>query len=351
MMRDSLGNSTKYFEISRVNELSGQDLNNFNSVVIVNKPSFSQNESIKLKEYVENGGGVIIYPGSTASVDNYNNTLLKELGVPYINSAFGNDNNTYKFDKIDFEHPVFEGIFKQTTGEQKLNVESPQIKSGWNISDGENSTALVTMTGEKNFLVEYSKGKGRLLMFAVSPDMNNSDYAAKNLFSPITVRSILYLANINSIKPAVTGNDYFIDLNRFENLADTIGISSLQNTAVIEIPNKQSLLNLNKYTNFTSLYNLSSNNNPVYEFAANFNKIESLPAKLNDKQITEYLTEKLSLAANVISAKETVSASVLELRTGKEIWQYFLILALFFLALEYFIAKSITWKSKRENKK
>ena len=350
MMKDSLGNKPGYFEITQSNDIKTKDLSNFNAVVMVNKAQFSNIESSKIKEYIENGGGVIIYPGSLSSIENYNNTLLKELDLPFINSSFNNDNTPSKFDKIDFEHPVFEGIFKLGSNEKKVNTESPDIKQGWNLSTGQNSIALITLNNEKNFLVEYSKGKGKLLIFAVSPDMNNSDYPAKNLFSPITVRSILYLANINNVKSAVTGNDYFVELNKFAGLADTVSLlSSVNPNAVnnITINNKQALLNLNKFTAYTSEYILSSNNNLIFEFAANFNKIESQPNILSNKEITLYLNEKFKLEANVVKSDETVSASILELRSGKEIWHYFLILALVFLAVEYFLARSIAGNNKK----
>lgn len=346
LMRDSLGNKTKYFNAKQVssNELSSQNLGSFEAVVIVNKPQFTNDESGKIKEYIENGGGVIIYPGSSSSVENYNNVLLKELNLPYINSSFGNDNNSYKFDKIDFEHPIFEGIFKQGATGKNLNIESPEIKSGLNLSAGGNSISLMTLSSEKNFLVEYSAGKGRLLMFAVSPDMKNSDYPAKNMFSPVTVRSILYLANINNIKQAVTGKDYFVDLNSFRGLEDTISISrsAAQNENKIAISSKQSLINLGSILENTSIYNIKSGGNIIYEFPCSFNRIESQTTKLSDKEISGYLREKLNLEANIIKPQEIVSASVLELRAGKEIWHYFLVLALIFLAVEYFIARSIT---------
>ena len=66
----------------------------------------------KLKEYIENGGGAVIYPGSNTDIENYNNELMKLMDLPYIGARF-NLNTPVKFDKIDFDNPVFEGIFQK----------------------------------------------------------------------------------------------------------------------------------------------------------------------------------------------------------------------------------------------
>src|SRR4030095_4679839 len=348
LMKDSLGNKTKYFDIKQIssNGFQSENLDDFDAVVFVNKPEFSRDESDKIKKHIENGGGIIIYPGNSTSVENYNNVLLKDLGVPFINSSFAGDNNSYKFDKIDFDHPIFEGIFKQGANNKNLNIESPAVRSGLNLSAGGNSISLITLNNEKNFLVEYSVGKGRILMFAVSPDMNNSDYPGKNIFSPVTVRSILYLANINGIRPAVTGEDYFINMYNFSGLKDSISVvnNADQNENKIVIGDKQSMINLKPFLENTSVYHITSGQTIFYEFPCGFNKFESQPDKLNYKELSEFTKEKLKLEANIIKPEETISASVLELREGKEIWQYFLILALIFTAIEYFIARSITKK-------
>lgn len=348
LMVDSLGNRSKYFEIRRSNTLAGENLGNYNSVVIAGRQQFTEAEVQQVKSHVENGGGVIIYPGGSASADNYNNTLLKEMDIPFINGSFGNDNNPYRFDKLDFEHPIFEGIFKQNADKKNLTVESPEIRGGWNLTTGENALSLITLSNEKNFLVEYTRGKGRLLMFAIAPDMSNSDYPTKNLFSPITVRSILYLANINNIKPAVTGNDYFIDVKLLGNISDTITVNSTRSKNSIEkvfISSPDALLNLKSSTQYTSNYMLSSGNNIVYEFPANFERRESQTVKMESTALEKYVNENLNLQANIIEPQEIISASILELRTGRDVWQYFLLAALIFLAIEYFLARSMR-KSK-----
>jgi Aerotolerance regulator N-terminal/von Willebrand factor type A domain len=351
LMTDSAGNRSSYFSIKTTSpeQFRNENLDIFDAVVIVNKPGFSEQESQMLKNYIENGGGVIIYPGALSSADNYSNSLAIELNLPSIRQSFGDGTGDFRFDKIDYEHPVFEGIFRKQSERQNLGSESPVIKNGLDIPTGENAISLVRLNNEKNFLVEFTRGKGKLLMFSVSPDMKNSDYPATNLFSPISVRSILYLANVNSVKSAVTGKDYFADLENFslpesdeqffitnsEGLRDSVLVTA-----------GFSVINLKSSINNASLYRLETPAGIFCEFPANVQKKESELLRFKGSEVAGHLRSSFDIDANIIEPEDILKSSISELRTGKEIWQYFLLLSLVFLIAEYLVAKSVTGKKK-----
>ncbi len=351
MMKDSTGSKAVFYDIDQVtgSDLNKKELTNYNCVIVVNKTSFTNDEANKINDYIINGGGVIIFPGANTQLENYNNTLLKIIDVPNINSKFSasENNSSYKFENIDLSHPVFEGIFNQKSdAKENILKDSPEIKSGFDLQTGKNSEPIITLNSNKNFLVEYSRGKGKLLLFAVSPDLNGSNYPAKSIFSPITVRSILYLSPVNTIKPATSGKDYFLDISGFGKPADTASISvSLQNNNLpvgnIKPDDKNTLFNLKGFINYNSVYRLSQKSETIFEFPSNFEKSESLLDKYNSKEITLLMKEKLLTDVNVIPPESTLTASILALRTGKEMWQYFLLFALLFLLIEYFIARTI----------
>jgi hypothetical protein len=359
ILKDPVLLGKKYFDIRRISagELINANLNEYDAVVILNKPQFTGGETSQLKEYIESGGGVIIYPGSLVLTDSYNNVFLKGLNLPQIRSNFSRgEGNASKFDKVDLEHAIFDGIFKKGSEDKNFNLESPSIRSGFDISVGERSIPLITLTTGENVLVEYSIGRGKLLFFGISPDMNNSDFPGTNMFSPVAVRSILYMGNINSIKPAVTGSDYFIDPLLIRNpdnvTVDSLKLVSAETDGRIQseydfyIPKGSgSLLNLKDALGKSSSYSLGSGKNEILKFSANYNNLESGTTLLNPEELSAIMENRFKIKAGVIKPDETVSASILELRTGREIWHYFLILALFFLAAEYFLARSIL-KSK-----
>ncbi|HRJ85410.1 MAG TPA: BatA domain-containing protein [Ignavibacteria bacterium] len=332
------------FNIREINasDISGENLGSYNSVVIINKPSFSAGEVNKLKEYIDAGGGAVIYPGALSDISNYNNTLMKELDLPYIGGKYYSE-TPVKFEKIDYDHPVFEGIFRRESDKNNAGIESPELISGFSLSGGKNALSIVTLTNGTNFMEEYSRGKGKLIMFASAPDMSAGNFPVKNLFSPVTIRSILYTSNINGIRPAIAGKDYYAELNRYEMKSDTLLISSAgENVPEFIVTNEQTqLLNLGSTLNNTGIYSVINSGRDILRVPVNFNAVESQTGRMKPGDIEVLFNDTYALNANVVSPEDVLTAAVIDLRTGKDLWQYFLILAVIFLIIEYLLSRSI----------
>jgi hypothetical protein len=356
LMRDSSNNRVDFFNIKQIDasSLSAEDLKKYDCVVLDDYPSYSSSTADMLFKYVQSGGGVIIYPGRNINTRNYNETLMKRFDFPPIGGNYGSIEGSaaYVFDKIDLNHPVFEGIFKASeTDRTNITKESPKIKYGIELLSGNNTISLIRLNNEKSFLNEYSSGKGKIFIYSVSPDMEDSDFPEVNLFSPLTVRSILYLSNSNPVKEAVTGHDYFADLSsNLVNLNDTIIITDAQlqiSRMIKSLVTENEILNFKLYLSHSSNYSLTQNGKKVFEFPSNFNRTESNTAVMDEDNLRKYLKSGYGIDINAISDSEPLSASILELRTGKEIWQYFLIAALLFLVAELIIARTFFRTSKR----
>ncbi len=361
LSKDSTGSKSLYFEIKHINEnelLNWMDntKDKNDCILIINKKSFSQQEADKLFDYVQNGGGLLLYPGDNTDINNYNSILFKKFDLFGIDGTFGskNGNEVFKFDKVDLDHPVFEGIFKVREEDQTTILkESPSVKSGFNLIGGINAIPLIKLNNERNFLVEYTSGKGRILFYSVASDMNYSDFPSKNIFPPITIRSILYLANINTLKESIAGSDYFIDLsNERIKDKDTLLLTPLNETKnITRIPvyNKQDIINLKDETNYLSNYSLSNTGNAILEFPCNFDKRETIPDKLNETGLAGLFEKNYKIKANIITPGKEFITSLQQVRSGRELWKYFLIIAVIFLLLELIISKLILKKPEVAN--
>jgi hypothetical protein len=269
---------------------------------------------------------------------------MKTLDLPFINSSFSESSQPYRFDKIDFQHPIFDGIFRTTSSKQDyIAKQSPAIRAGLVLLTGPNSIPLINLNNRNNFLVEYTCGKGKLLFYSVPPDMKNSDFPASELFAPITVRGILYLSNRSPVKEAVTGKNYFLDtkdLGKYSP-ADTLHVITNEGN-IYNLYNADSgLIDMRNYTIQTSNYRIIQNGKLLFEYPANFDKRESVLDKFSSSELAKLFREKYKTDINVFTSGEKLSSSIISSRTGREIWKYFIILALLFLALEYYISKTI----------
>lgn len=325
--------------------IEGEDLDKFSSIVFVNKAKITGSEAAKIKEFIESGKGMVIFPGTNTDPASYNNELMKIMDLPYLGNKYSPQTKAL-FDKIDTEHPVLEGIFKPGNNKNNFSIESPEIKTGFQLNGGSNSSAVISATDGSIFMTEYFYGKGKIIMFSVPADMNSSDFPAKNIFSPLTVRSILYTADVNSIKPAIAGKDYFISLSSSITSGDTLFIINSQAPgSTIKLSDNTGLLNTGKFLVEPGVYNITSGNNVINSIPVNFIKSESDVKRASPDDIKKLMSEKYDLEINIIHSTEPVTATVIALRTGRDLWTYFLILAIISLIFEYLLSRSLL-KSK-----
>ena len=101
------------------------------------------------------------------------------------------------------------------------------------------------------------------------------------------------------------------------------------------------MLNIGNDLTGISNYSVYNAGVELYKIPVNFSKGESLTQRLAPKEIKEYVLNGYKLEANVISPEEQLTASILDLRIGRDLWKYFLILAVIFLFIEYLLARSI----------
>ncbi len=348
MMRDSLNREVRYFEIrqSDAGSISNENLGSYDCVVLTDYPAFTSTDADKLYDYVQQGGGLLIYAGENIDIGNYNNVLLSRFELPAINGTFNSSaEQSFIFEVIDFSHPIFEGIFKGSQPESgNLKKESPKINSGLILLSGLNTQTLIKLNNERSFLNEYTSGKGKILFFCVPPDLSNSDYPVSSLFSPLTVRSILYLSHANQMKEAVTGRDYFTGISASVSQDDgDLIVSNYNSKMKLELaPSAGALVNFKPYLDRVSNFSILREHETLTEFPCNFDNNESSTGKADSKEIGKLAENSLGIALNIIPASGSVNNAVLTLRRGSEIWHLFLAAALLFLALEYIISRSMT---------
>ncbi len=343
---------TTAFNIKEINSasLSNEDLTKFNSVIIINKPAFNELEAEKLNNYIESGGGVILYPGALTDISNYNNILMNKLDIPYINNKF--NSSAVKFDKVDLMHPVFEGIFKNSGDNQSRQVESPEITQGYSPGTGKNSFSIINLTNGTNFMTESTKGKGKMIIFAVPPDLSWSDFPKQNIFSPVTIRTILYTSNLNGIAPAIAGKDYFIEPAAFNISGDSLKFQSENKDGNINnlfLKENTGMINTGNMFRTNSVYTISGNNSGTMEVPVNFDKKESRTERMSPNEIKKLFNDKLKIEANVIENSRPLTASISANRTGSDLWQYFLAGAILFFIIEYILSRSIMQKKANKS--
>ncbi|MFA5405547.1 MAG: hypothetical protein WC358_11485, partial [Ignavibacteria bacterium] len=197
---DKMNKSSEKQKLYNINQFSNisEVVINSDMLIISGKSNFSGDEVKILTGYINNGGGVMIFPGRDIKFESYN-TLFSSLNafrIDDIAKVNPDTNIKRKFEKIDFEHPIFYGAFKNeelSITSDKYYIESPKINFIYNIIPNNNCVRLLQLPGSETFLVESKSGEGRLIFCPVSGDDEMSDFPMKSLFPLIINKSIFYL--------------------------------------------------------------------------------------------------------------------------------------------------------------
>jgi hypothetical protein len=303
-----------------------ESVKNCDVIILTGIKNFSEQAKNTIQNYLKSGGGVLVFPSKDINIESYNLLLGKINSVRIENLArISTDTNSRsKFEKIDFEHPLFYGAFKNeqlSITSNEFYVESPDVKYIYKILPNENSKILITLPGKEAFLTETKTGEGKMVFCSVSADEEMSDFPRKSIFPMIINKSVLYLGSgMNEQGNYITGKNNIIAIGK---------------NMIISIPYSEKYKEQGIYTVEDSL----SNNK--FFFALNRDSLESDFQKADLNDIKTFYDKNKIKNTEFITDADALNSTVLKAREGKELWKIFAALALIFILLEMAYAKKL----------
>ena len=320
-------------------ELSFNLNSNYDVVIICGSKNI--NDVSKVNNFIEEGGRVILFPGSESEANDFQ-LLLAGLGIRANTPQIGKPNSTESiayFGKVEYEHPVFSNLFEDR---RDTKVESPEVYSYFKIMPHPQTLPIISLNDNSLFLSEIKKGNGRLLLFNTPPVLSWNNFPIKSLFAPLINKSLLYQTMKNeSGKNVIAGDNIDIRINNLklpqlkivkpDATEEFVNLSELDN---------QNIFSYNK-TDQLGIYQFYSGDELIDFASVNFDPDETNTAYSNEDEIEEYIS-KLAVKDNYtfIDPAENYKQSIKQARFGTELWKYFLIAALFVALLEMFVSKN-----------
>lgn len=293
--------------------------------------------SERIGEFIERGGGVIIFQGPNSDLAVLSRGLWRRLG--FAGAAEFVKSGGIGWGKLDLEHPLFQGIF-----EEKGSPRSPSFELVIDLVKAKGDQVIIPLANGKPMLIERQVGSGRALMFAVTLGPSGGDFAYTGIFAPLVFSAINYAASAsaNSSYGWETGRSprVLLPLPR----AETARLE-LPNGDFIELPPRPVVGGVEFNVPIVSLpgiYTLKINRQNVARFAAN------LPVNQSSLRRTDLdgLGERMNGAAIITAEDKDLAETVYSFRFGRELWQPIAAVFLVLLFAESMIGKA--WK-REEN--
>jgi hypothetical protein len=303
-------------------------------VVVWTDPQRMERNRLDLvKRYVRGGGSLMIFLGDQPRGFWEDRAFKQFLGIDSASLEEGTGGE--RVGSFQKDHPVF-NIFS----EEELELLSrSRVRSYAAVTGVAPDSVLAYFGSGDPALWEFKRGSGRVMVFAFSPSMTSGDLPLSPMFLPLIHTSVSYLADAEGTgfqRENVVGSDLHFDLapQWKSQKAVLAGLSPAggRNRALLYESPRGEFRAIIENPREVGFYRLLADSSLIAETPVNVDTKES---NLN---ILPLEGDKLG-SARVVDTAQEFGARLKEERQGREVYSFFLFLALAALGLEAILGR------------
>ena len=354
--RSSGGPTVRLDEIP-LERLSASSVRAADVIILANTAVHSITQVSALREFVEAGGGMIYFPGPLIDARAFQ-VLMGALGGPELRGfqTTQSAGSPEVFDKVDRRHPIFQQMFQPRIGDDPgqralASLESPRIWTHAVFGVSARSQSVVTLTDGSPFLVDFTSGEGRVMLFAIGAEPDWSDFPFKGLFVPLLLRSLSYAAQEQAIMPETIVGSLAPSLKRLQVHAPvTIQTPSGNKVTIPRLDTGEESGPLGLLTEL-GIYDVTANSTTLLRFAVNGSPSESYVRPLRREEVGRAGQPGGSALEGLtwVDDPRFLERLVVQARLGSELWPLVVIGALAVSVIELLVARSVRSHGPTEN--
>jgi len=305
------------YKSTSLNELNYSTIDNQNLIVLNELDNIPSSLKTALNAFTNNGGYVLVIPSTKSNIQSYNDFLLNySLKLGSVTQV------EKRVTTINYSHPLYNDVFNKRV----TNFQYPKASSYYPINSNKATTPLQFEDG-----FSFLSNSNNVYVFSSALNSENSNF--KN--SPLIVPT-LYNIGKQSLKTSelyyTIGEDNSFDipinLQQDEILSLSLGEERL-------IPQQQYFNNkvsivTNDTPSLAGTYNVINKTEIVENVSYNYNRSESNMQYL-DLSLFKHINQSVSVSETFETLKSDSKIN--------ELWKWFVIFALVFLAIEMLILK------------
>lgn len=313
-------------------------LGNYDLVVMTDLSQVASGLAEQLRQYVNNGGNLLVFPPRNANLASYQ-TFLQRFPADELREF---DPTPREVSRINTNEFIFRDVFRN----RNANLRLPTTQGNFPVGrlGSRRQESLLTYRDGSTALAKYRISKGNLYLSAAPLDNEINDLPLNaEIFIPM-----LYKMGISSgrRRPAsyVIGQNEVIETNRRGATSELVyklrgeGGEFIPGQRIVE---QRVLLSLDNQVPKAGVYELVLKDEVVDAFAFNYDRKESDLSYLNEASL---LALSDASALNVLAADDQASliGEIRESNEGTPLWRYFLWAALAFFLVEVLLLRF--WK-------
>ena len=338
-------NAQLSFEQIGIESLTKSSWQSHQAIILDGITSIPEYLLTDLQAYVQEGRGLLFFPSEKGNVQNYNAFLemFNAGSFAGIRGTYGSFDPIAKVDELVEGHPILGEMFAKKD-DDRIRIAMPELFFNYQFDPSGNAgvlTILKSTVGDP-LLVEQRFGEGTVLISAIGSDPGWSNFPINPLFAPLYFRSVLYASSSEEggFLEHTLGRPFRMSTARLGREVELVKQETRIRPEVTATPRGYEIAYRGKEWQPGWLY-LENDSNRV-TVAVNQEVAESNLEPIESEQLAELSNGSLAIS-NVIDARELSGAELEEKLTeagfGKEIWHWFIWLALLFLIAESVVSR------------
>ena len=322
------------------NDIQVSQLKNYQCIFLINNQKISSGLINELTSFVEQGGSLVIFPNQMANYAEYNDLLSSLNGK----TIAGHDTLSLGISEINYDNELYRDVFKKKENEADLPVIKDIVDFTDQIQKAE--TVLLKFRNGKSALNTHSFGAGKVYTFAFPLSKKNFNFIRHVIFVPTVYNMVL-----NSGEPQKYAypieNEEPVILNQGQN-PGKLKIINLQTkeeflTSVRTIGSGKMQLILDPLPKEAGHYLVKDGDQTIQAISYNFSRKESIPKFYSEEDLQKMIDSRNLKQWQLIESSDVkFNETLKDLSDGKQLWKYFIVLAIIFLFCEMAIIRF--WK-------
>ena len=336
-----------------VNEIDPADfalekLKDYDVVVMNNVLTVSPSSAKRLKRFVSEGGGLIVFAGDRVEASDYNQSL-GAAGEGILPAELGEVSSSETEEGWTMEAAKSDHLLARLTARypEKL-LDAIRITKQFEATPIENSEVLITSQSGNPVLLSRSTGSGTVLLFTTSASKRWNNLPREPLYAILLQQAVTMLTSNPDRLQLTVGNDASLLLTKREagEFVDLLRPDTKEPEEIRVIQNGDQLAAPVSLTK-RGIYEIKAEEGkPGVAIAANVNASESNVRIVESAALSNTLD---STGVQVLNREGSPSKAIKDARRGSELSQRLLLAALIVFILQSILARRFTNRINRED--
>jgi hypothetical protein len=322
--------------MEKYNSWTRQNFRSFDILILSDFPMLDASVIQRLKNYLENGGSVLLIPGMR-SIPSEFNKMASSLGISsriieLIQTT--HDNEFYFLKEPNLNHPLFSGLFRMENPE----LSKPKFYRYFKFSMSDKDNIILAYQNSDPFLVKADHNQGSVFIMSSYIDDVWTDIQYRGIFLPLLSRIFHYGASHASQiqSSVVVEQEKIITMNYVSNAGDFY----------LKLPDGEKSRIVPRQQNQNLHFHLKNLKTPgLYQIFAGERSISTTPVNAEIKAIVNpYMDlDKFNdlKTIRIYSENDNFEEEIIQARFGSELWKLFIVIALLLIGAELFIIKKM----------